>query len=192
VGFIKFMSMMARKTIVKIVLSLILVYLLVSCENIPQYPSVPEIHYKSLAFTRVYDTALASYQDYGILTFSFRDGDADLGVYQEVDTNQNYPDSVRHGIFISFFSKENGKYIEQIIVRNNDTLSFDSWLPYNSKMDRVGQDKTIKGTIKVSMSFVDTLPYDTMRFQFFIRDRAMHKSNIEVTDDFTNADLKFN
>ncbi len=119
----------------------------------------------------------------------------------------------RYGIFISLYEKVNGKYNELFFTETStvkvkdsitvddsviyaevdsliiDTVTFNQLLPYDSKMDRVGQNKTIKGNIRVDISFPPTLPYDTMRFEFYIRDRALHKSNIEVTSDFTVSDF---
>jgi hypothetical protein len=67
-----------------------------------------------------------------------------------------------------------------------DTDYFHQQFPYSDKLERVGQNKTVKGTVRVGILFPAKLPYDTMRLEFYIRDRAMNKSNVEVTNDFTN------
>ena len=187
-------DMETGKIIKRIGLFLVICIIITACTDIQQYSAVPEIHFKSLTFYRVYNSDIASNLDSASIEFSFIDGDADLGVYDQINNDSSEPDSVRYGIFISFFVKQNGQFIEHFFVEHptdstTDTLTLNQLLPYDSKMDRVGQDKTVKGTIKVGIPMPAKLPYDTMRFEFYIRDRALHKSNVEVTDEFTNANL---
>jgi hypothetical protein len=165
------------------------------CPEIEQVSPIPEVNFQSLKFEEVYDTILDQVLTMGILEFDFIDGDADLGVYDEINNNISLPDSVRYGIFINFYEKIEGNYIERFFVEEIDsfpyldTLTFNQLFPYDEKLDRVGQNKIIKGIVRSGIVFPTSLPFDTMRLEFYIRDRAIHKSNIEYTSDFTNTDI---
>jgi hypothetical protein len=52
-------------------------------------------------------------------------------------------------------------------------------------MDRVGQDKTLKGEISVKIQYQVVPPYDTIKYDFYVRDRAYNKSNVASTTDIT-------
>jgi len=177
----------------------ILFILAVSCDEIETLSPIPEIEYKSFKYD--YFSGINQPVLTRVLEFKFEDGDADLGVYDEVHKNPNFPDSVRYGIFIHFYEKVDGEYLERffteetpvdtdsvgIISYRTDTLVFHQQFPYDTKLDRIGQNKTVKGTVRVALLMPAEMPYDTMRFEFYIRDRALHKSNVEYTEDFTNV-----
>jgi hypothetical protein len=168
------------------------------CPEVEQVSPIPEVHFLSMKFGQVYDSALGQIFNAGTLEFSFIDGDADLGVYDDVNSNTSLPDSVKYGIFINFFEKIDGNYIERFNVQETDTIPeldtipFNQLFPYDEKLDRVGQNKTIKGVVRIVILFPLSLQYDTMRFEFYIRDRALHKSNVEYTSDFAITDLNQN
>lgn len=178
----------------------IFLVLAVSCGEFETLSPIPEIQYKSFNYDYVYDSSLDQSILMRVLEFTFVDGDADLGVYDDVHKNTNYPDSVRYGIFISLHERVDGAYYERFFTEETeegtdsagnpkyrtDTLVLHQLFPYESTLDRVGQNKTVQGTVRVGLLMTNNLPYDTMRLEFYIRDRALHKSNIEYTDDFTN------
>lgn len=168
-----------------------------SCVEVEQVSPIPEV--KFVSFKLDSNTVDSNNVFLRILEFDFIDGDADLGVYQDVHANDSdYTVEERFGIFIHFFEKVNTGYIERFFteekvqkIDGKDTLIIDTiylhqlW-PYDEKLDRVGQNKTVKGTIRVELFFPPKLPYDTMRLEFYVRDRGLNKSNIEVTNDFVN------
>jgi hypothetical protein len=53
----------------------------------------------------------------------------------------------------------------------------------HEQLNRVGQNKTVKGEIKVQIYYFLAPPYDTIRYDFYIVDRNGNKSNIESTTD---------
>lgn len=178
------------------------------CPEIEEVSPVPHIEFQKFIINTELDS-LGNRMPVGYLSFNFIDGDADLGVLKSVDTNLALPDSVKHGIFIDFFEKKNGIYIRYYptqlvtktvkIVRPDtsffmdsvyvDTISFNKYLPYDEKLNRVGQNKIVKGVIRVKLPFEKDPEKDSMRFEFYIRDRALNKSNVEVTPDFSKYDL---
>jgi hypothetical protein len=117
----------------------------------------------------------------GLLEFKFIDGDADIGIPEDIANDSTLPDSIRFNVFMFPFEKVNGSYIPIPF----DTSIFPPpffIIKYDEKLNRVGQNKTIKGIIRLDM-FDLPVGYDTIRYDFFIKDRAGNKSNIESTTD---------
>jgi hypothetical protein len=54
---------------------------------------------------------------------------------------------------------------------------------YNEKLNRVGQNKTIKGEIKINIQYFIIPAQDTLRYEFYILDRAGNRSNTAYTSD---------
>jgi hypothetical protein len=177
------------KLLAKVILAISI--LVSSCVEFELVSPVPEISLIDFGVTEGYDTLLQQAVKVGLLEFSFIDGDADFGVYWDVANDNSFPDSVRYNLFINLYEKINGayriKYFTQWISDSNrfDTLSLNQYIYYNEKLDRVGQNKTVKGIIRSSIQMVSTEDLkDSLRLEFYIRDRALNKSNIEYTNDF--------
>ena len=58
-------------------------------------------------------------------------------------------------------------------------------IPNDPRMKRDGQDKTLKGEISVEIQYQVVPPYDTIKYEFYVRDRAYNKSNVASTTDIT-------
>ncbi|UCH14543.1 MAG: hypothetical protein JSV22_00920 [Bacteroidales bacterium] len=150
---------------------------IIACERIEPADPVPEIGFKDLTVTDSYDTIGDEPVEIKAceLIFSFIDGDGDIGLIEDP-----YDSIDPKNVFIIPFEKLEGSY-----YRNDelDTLSF--WIKHDDKMERVGQNKTLKGEIKVKFSYFKNLisDYDTLKFDFYITDRAENKSNVESTTD---------
>ena len=150
--------------------------LFASCEKVADYPIRPSIEFESLALI---DTAFDQFSPkmlYGFLRFSFIDGDGDLGGgYLDSITGEIADTSV---IFIQMYYLENGTFIEA------ETQSENKYeMPY---IEPKGNNPSINGTIDIiinDFNFVGTklFPYDTIKYDFHIFDRAGHISNIEST-----------
>lgn len=164
---------------------IILVLVVGACVKIQPVSPIPEIHFKSLKVGLFYDSLLQENLPGATLVFSFIDGDADFGVYQQVASDTTLPDSVRYNIFMTPYYKIDSVYYKikyPIVINKTDTLPPPYYtVTYNSKLDRVGENKTIKGDISINM--IDLPQYDTIRYKFYIKDRAGHRSNVETTTD---------
>lgn len=168
-----------------------LTILISSCIETEPVSVIPEISYISFDVVDAYDTLLEQPVKVGQLEFNFMDGDADFGVYYEVHTNPELPDSFKYGLFVDYFDKIDGTYIKRYFTQWNvdsnrfDTLQLHQWIQYNQKLDRVGQNKTVKGIIRsdIQIASAENLK-DTFRLEFYIRDRALNKSNVEHTIDY--------
>lgn len=141
-----------------------------ACEPFEKVSEIPSITFKEFELYEI-DT-LSNTIQVGKLTFSFIDGDADIGVNPDYASSN---DSIN--FFLIPFEKFEGQYIQV----PDDTLEYQ--IRYNEKLDRVGQNKTIKGEISLLIYYFIKPPYDTIRYDFFIYDRARHQSNIESTSD---------
>jgi hypothetical protein len=111
------------------------------------------------------------------IKLDFVDGDGDLIV-------PVYSDTVSYSkLFINSYKKVNGLY--QLLIPNDSGYSFPESLPYEDFMSREGQNKTFKGTITKTFNYYFTklANIDTIKYEFYLFDRAYHKSNIvEISD----------
>ncbi|MGD0753695.1 MAG: hypothetical protein ABR927_01440 [Bacteroidales bacterium] len=146
--------------------------ILVSCHKVQQLSSVPHIEYTS--FT-IFDTTdiLGNNSKGGRLKFHFEDGDGDVGL--DAPTGDQ-TDSTN--LFFTLFRKEGGVMLP---APDNDPLKPSAYrIPY---MERLGQNKIMKGTISVTFLYLFYSPADTIRYDFYIKDRALNESNVASTSE---------
>lgn len=165
------------RTIKNLVIVLIAAVALNSCRKIEQLPSVPSIEYTSFA---VFDTVdiLGNTAKGGRLKFYFEDGDGDLGLGAP---GNNQSDTTN--LFFTLFRKKDGK---MVTASSNDPLKPSSYrIPY---MERLGVNKILKGTISVTFLYLFYSPGDTIRYDFYIKDRALNESNVASTSEIAISD----
>ena len=145
-----------------------------SCRKIQQLPATPHIDFTS--FT-IFDTTdiLGNSSKGGRLKFRFEDGDGDLGL--NPPTIAGRTDST--DLFLTLFRKKAGSM---------DSVSgLDPLLPSPALripfMERLGQNKILKGTISVTFIYQSYLPTDTIKYDFYIKDRALNESNVVSTNE---------
>jgi len=142
-----------------------------SCRKIEHLPAVPSIEY--LNFT-VFDTTdpLGNKSKGGRLKFHFEDGDGDLGLNAPADSTM---DSTN--LFLSLYRKTGGVFVA---AAANDPLKPSPYrIPY---MERLGQNKILKGTISVTFMYLFYNPSDTIKYDFYVKDRALNESNVASTN----------
>lgn len=159
------------KTFKYLVIIIITIIALGSCRKVVQLPPVPLV--KFTRFT-VFDTlTLLGKFKAGRLEFYFEDGDGDLGLNAPAD---NVADST--DLYLTLFRKKEG-----IMVASKD--KFDVLLPYPSYripyMERLGVNKILKGTISVSFLYMFYSQDDTIKYDFYIKDRAENVSDTAST-----------
>lgn len=155
-----------------LVLTIIAILALGSCRKIEQLPSVPHIEFTSFA---IFDTTdiLGNNSKGGRLKFHFEDGDGDLGLNAP---SINQPDSTN--LFFTLFRKQGGI---MSVAPDNDPLTPSAYrIPF---MERLGQNKILKGTISVTFLYLFYSPSDTIRYDFYIKDRANNESNVVATSE---------
>ena len=152
---------------------LFIVIVISGCEKEEIYSEIPIIKY--LEFNANYEETALGTQLIGTLTFSFIDGDGDIGFYENPDSSIHVP--VIYDIFIYEYNKVNG------VFAISDTIKF--WMPYFEK--RVYR-KSLKGNIDVRL--IRTIhSKDTAKYDFHIQDRANHLSNIASTPEIIYSEL---
>lgn len=148
--------------------------ILLSCRKIQQVSPVPHIEYTSFM---IFDTTdiLGNSSKAGRLKFHFEDGDGDIGLESPTSTG-NQTDSTN--LFFTLYRKENGTMVP---APDNDPLKPSAYrIPY---MERLGQNKIMKGTISVTFLYLFYSAGDTIRYDFYIEDRALNKSNVASTGE---------
>jgi hypothetical protein len=159
----------------RIIYPLALIFLAVasgSCKKIEQLPDTPRIEFRS--FT-IFDTTdiLGNIAKGGRLKFYFEDGDGDLGLKAPSDIQLDTTN-----LFFTLFRKENGVMVE---APDNDPLKPASYrIPY---LEKLGQNKILTGNISITFLYLFYSPADTIRYDFYIKDRAENVSNTESTSE---------
>jgi hypothetical protein len=153
---------------------------LAACDPPQVLPDVPKVSYKSFILEER-SNPLGSLVLTGLLTFEFEDGDGDIGFETRIDS-LNLPDSLRYNLFLTLYEKVDGEYHE-IDTSELDTKPFYTIPP----LDREGQNKTLKGEIEVQIEYF-TIDYDTLKYSFYIMDRAFNRSNVDTTEVISFTD----
>ena len=142
-----------------------------SCEPLEEIGDTPEIGFKSLDGPYLVQTEDSTTLIGAFLTFSFQDGNSDFGV----DLGSKPADSIN--LYLIPFQKVDGIY---------DSVDFELYgrkytVKKDDKMGEPGQP--VKGEIEVLVTYLLKPPFDTLRYDFYILDRAFNKSNVESTSD---------
>lgn len=156
-----------------------------ACKKKEIYPETPSIEYKSYRFL----STQAGIDSLLILTFSFKDGDGDLGLSQGdtlapfnavIDSTGKSINPYYNNIHFEYQEKYQG-------VFNYVTNPFNVYdtLTYAYRFESItpdGRHKAIRGDIEVTIgpSYYPNAQ-DTTFYRFYIYDRALHKSNIVET-----------
>ena len=142
-----------------------------ACDPIEKVSDVPEIKFKSFA---LYDVDTLGFQiKAGELIFSFIDGNANFGVLPNSEDTLN--------LFLLPFHKVNMAY-EPL---NVDTFGRRYAVMNDEALVRIGQNKTVKGEINLQVYYFVIPSFDTIRYDFYIVDRAGNKSNVASTSDIS-------
>ena len=160
----------------KIKLSIILfaaIAFITACLKVERVSEIPSIEFISF---EVFDTIdiLQNNLKGGRLKFKFEDGDGDMGLINPEDTTK--PANFK----LSLYRKIDGAM--QLVTDSKDPLlpGKDCRIPY---LEPVGQSKVLRGEIIISLLYTSytPTPTDTIKYDFYIVDRAGNLSNSEET-----------
>lgn len=149
--------------------------ILFACPSPKKYPDEPQVEFLEVVLSDGLDQLQNPVKNCKF-RFNLIDGDGDFGLNPEDSIGVDI-DTVFRNNFLSIFYE----------VKNSDTLQLDSLYGYCFRIPDLRQDgqvKTIQATVEIDMRFNyynDTLNYDTVLFEFFVIDRALNKSNVELT-----------
>ena len=160
----------------KVFLILFILSALYSCKKPEKYSIVPEIQFKEIPINVTHDT-LGNPLKRCVLTFSLVDGDGDIG-FKEGDTLTPYDiNSVYYNnLLIDMYKVVDGNTIKV------DTPEIGTYFKFRTKyIEPQGENKTLKCTIFVNLDFDIPSQWDSLKFDFYMYDRTLNKSNIEST-----------
>ena len=152
---------------------------LFACKKPVNFSDIPEI--KFISFEKYKDNQT---EDGAILTFSFKDGDGDIGLHEwetfpPFDSTSVY----YYNFFCDYYEKRNGIFTKIDSVENINGMM----LPFNlnARIPRLSklQKEPIHGDIFITMPYYydKSSPYkDTIQLKFYIVDRKLNKSNSET------------
>lgn len=149
-----------------------------ACFKVEHIPSTPSIEFTSF---EIFDTLdiLGNTSKAGRLLFRFEDGDGDMGL-----ASPTTEDTDTTNFHLALFRKIDGSMVR--VNKSNDPL-----LPYSSYripyMERLGQNQILRGSIAITFLYQSYSTGDTIKYEFFIKDRAENISNTEETAEIAVA-----
>ena len=170
---------MRRNSKIVLIILIAFVFGAGACKKVEKFPDTPHIEF--ISFQKIYNPGLELY-DRGVLTFSFEDGDGDVGLNSGDTLPPFNAGSVYHyNLIIDFFELQNGELVKVPIVWYNpqteeyDTLSLSARIP---DLTPDGINKAISGEVHDTLFIYNfNSDFDTIKFEAYIFDRALHESN---------------
>ena len=148
-------------------------------------PEVPSIEFTSFEIFDTTDALLGNNMKAGRLKFRFEAVDFGMNSPRFDPTNPELADTTN--LRLTLYRKIGG--VMQLVTDSNDPLLSDPAyrVPY---LEKVGQSKVLRGEIIISMLYMsyNPNPTDTIKYDFFIIDRAGNVSNTEETAEIIVAE----
>lgn len=158
--------------------------LAVACSEQVEYPIEPRIAYEG--FTYLFN-ADSTFSGEGMVSFSYTDGDGDLGL-DATDTLYPFGPNDAHycNMVVDYLKSENGEFVKTPLLSwNVQTQSYDT-VTFNARFRRLRdseEPKTISGKMEYNLTVQNPFsPNDTVKFEIHILDRALHESNVIQTE----------
>ena len=149
----------------------LLVFVLFSCGKIETLPAIPSIKFTNF---QIFDTIdiLGNTAKGGRLKFDFEDGDGNVGLPAPVEGQQQ--DSTN--LFFTLYRVRNG--VETLAAADDPLKPSNYRIPF---MEKTGQNKILRGSISVTFLYLFYSESDTIRYEFYLKDRADNSSNTAST-----------
>lgn len=161
--------------IVPFALASLLIISVSSCLKPISYPDEPSLD--TITYTEMGDSLM--------LTMTFTDGDGDVGLNDSDTTGDFNSNSFYHyNLYIEYYEMMNGTWTKgtQDPSGNNSPLADTINFSYRIKnLTPVGQNKTLKGTINVTLEPIFYNPFsnhsDSIKYRVLLIDRSLNISN---------------
>ena len=147
------------------------IFFALGCKKEDPVPTPPEITFL--------DAGLAADGSYALVRFEFYDKDGDLGLKQ--DENQG---EQQYNLFVDYYEKQNGNWVLKspiitfnVAENNYDTTELHLRIPFIENEAK----RALEGETEVKLLY--DFNADTIRYEMYITDRALHKSNKITTSD---------
>ncbi len=152
------------------IFTLAVIVLITSCMKQEDYSDIPEITFQE--FNLVFDNGNVASK--GLLIVSFTDGNGDLGL-RPGDTLPPFQKNgdYYYNFVIDYYEKQHGRFVKIPL-----DPPFSARIPY---LTPEYPNKAIHGIIVDTLQMNPAPVYDTVKFVFFIYDRALNKSNVDST-----------
>lgn len=147
---------------------------IVSCGKIRQIPPEPYIEFREFELFDTIEPQLGNPAKAGRVLFYFEDGDGDIGIRQPTGD-----ESDTLNLFFEAFIKKDGVFVEPDPGDFVQSTAFR--IPY---LQRPGQNQIIQGTMEVILFYYFFNVDDTVKYEFFLKDRAGNLSNRAETCTF--------
>lgn len=170
--------MLQKSKVHKFIVLLLFFY---GCKKQEQFSAIPSLTF--VALDQLKDTS--GKDSSGVLRLQFTDGDGDMGLSPS-DTFPpfNYGSKFYYNFFINYFEKQNGEWVKIVlppIEPGGDTLTNNSRIP---DLTPVGQNKVLQGDLIFELFTNNPFsPYDTIKYDITITDRALNRSNMVTTGE---------
>jgi len=167
------MSAMKLYTKISLFILILLFGGLTGCIKEQQYPVEPRIEFLSFAT----DTSADGKDSLGLITFSYTDGDGDIGL-DSLDKVEPY----KYNYYLKLMQQIDGQMVDVHPV--NPDVNFNARIPI---LTPAGGNKNIKGEIARTLELYlasQILQSDIISFEIYIKDRALNKSNVITTPAF--------
>lgn len=166
-------------------IGLLLLALAVSaCQKPVEYPIEPKIAYEGFTYLMNPDS---KFSGEGVISFSYTDGDGDLGL-DDADTLPpfGFNDAHYYNMVVDYLKCVNGEFVKTPLLSwNAQTQSYDT-VSFNARFKRLRdseEPKAISGTMDYKLTVQNPFsPNDTVKFEIRIFDRALHESNVILTE----------
>ena len=164
--------------------ALILLIVLTSCQEKPDFPVEPKITYEGLAYVMNTDSTLTGDV---VLSIGYTDGDGDLGLD---DADITYPfgpnDPYYYNLIIDYMKWNGTDFVKTPLLSwNQQTQNYDT-VSFNARFKRLvanDEEAAIFGIIDYKLTAFNPLsPNDTIKFSIKLIDRALHESNAIETE----------
>ena len=148
-----------------------------ACLKVERVPEIPSIEFTSFEILDTTEVHLGNRVKAGKLRFRFED-DGDFGLDPQSPADA-------YNLKLTLYRKIGG--VMQPVTDSDPLLPLHAYrVPY---LEKIGQSKVLRGEIIISMlyQFYNPNPADTIKYDFFIIDRAGNHSNIEETAEIVVA-----
>jgi hypothetical protein len=169
---------------------LLLALVVCSCQKPVEYPIEPRIAYEGFTYLINADS---TFSGEGIVSFSYTDGDGDLGL-DDSDTLPpfGFHDAHYYNMVIDYLKCVNGEFVKTPLLSPHvptnpaDTLVLYDTVTFNARFKQLRdseEPRAISGKMEYKLTVQNPFsPNDTVKFEIHILDRALHESNVIQTE----------
>ena len=161
----------------KILFIIVLISTLYACSKLETYSELPSVEFKQVYLADTVD-GLGNDVKLQNVTLEVIDGDGNLGLNDEDTLEHFHHDSLYYNnLFIAIFEKHGKDYVE--LKKLSEGLRYR--IPYKAP---IGQNKYLKAEVRVKLEIpLAYFDYDTVRYEIFVYDRDLNKSQIAESCD---------